>query len=67
MLPVDIFPWAVQSPIVAGSATQRASAVWTSTWSIHGLRFRPRRARRRSITRVNLRAQLGRRVAAVST
>jgi hypothetical protein len=64
MLPVDIFPWVIQSPDVTGSATPRANAVWTSTWSVHGLRFGPHYARRRTIARVISCVQLGRRVAA---
>jgi hypothetical protein len=38
-------------------------ALWTSTWSVHGICFRPRHPRQRPIARVDLRAQLGRRVA----
>jgi hypothetical protein len=61
MRPVDTFPWVVQSPAASTCATLHARrvlrVVWTSTCSIHGLRFGPRRARRRPVARVYTLAQ----------
>jgi hypothetical protein len=61
MHPVDTFPWVVQSPAASTRATPHARralrAVWTSTCSIHGLRFGPRHARRRPVARVYTLAQ----------
>jgi hypothetical protein len=61
MLPVDIFLRAIQSLAITGSTTPYA--VWTSMWSVHGLCFGPRRAKQRPITRIDICAYLGHRVA----
>jgi hypothetical protein len=61
------FPWTSSR----GQPSRRSSlaapcralhAKWTSTWSVHSLRFRPHHARRRLIAQVDNRAQLGRQV-----
>jgi hypothetical protein len=59
---MDTFPWAVQSPIASARATR--CIVWTLTWSVDGLRFGPRRARRCPVARVCTLAQLGHQLAA---
>jgi hypothetical protein len=47
------------------AAPRRAlRAVWTSTWSVHAHRFRPHRAKRCTIARIDIHAQLGHRIAA---
>jgi hypothetical protein len=60
----ECFPWTSSH----GSSSHRPSlavprraesAVWTSTWSVYGLRFRPRRARWHPIARVVSCVQLG--------
>jgi hypothetical protein len=61
MLPMDIFLRVVQSPAITGGAMPRA--VWTSTWSVHGLCFGPHHASWHPIARVISCVQVGRRVA----